>query len=206
MTTFTQRNRENAKFSTGPKTPEGKQKSAQNATVHGLYSESALLPSEDADRYRAHVSSYMADLKPLGPLQTDLAEVVADNIWRLRRIRKLEAEHSEALSTSEYNINESLRPELIQQTVNLTRSLEMLGRHEVRIQNAMHKALKELKALQTQVIPKSATVPAAKTKTGFVPTPEFSTAAAAASRPQTAPEISPEFTETTHSSEQPVAA
>ena len=174
MTPLTERNRENAKFSTGPKTSEGKQHSSQNATVHGLYSQSALLPSENADLYRAHVSAYMVDLAPQGPLQTDLAEIVADNMWRLRRIRKLEAEHSEALSTSEYNLNESLRPELIQQTVNLTRSLEMLGRHEVRIQNAMHKAMKELKALQTQQSHQPPVPPATKTKSGFVPAIEFS--------------------------------
>ena len=196
MTPLTERNRENAKFSTGPKTAEGKQTSSQNATVHGLYSQSALLPSENADLYRAHVSAYMADLTPQGPLQTDLAEIVADNMWRLRRIRKLEAEHADALSTSEYNLRESLSPDVFQETVALTRSLEMLGRHEVRIQNAMHKALKELKALQAQQGHQAPVPPATKAKSGFVPAVEFSSQAGAEATAATPQSIHPVATKT----------
>ena len=40
-------NRRNAQLSTGPKTPEGKATSSQNATQHGLTSQRVVLPDED---------------------------------------------------------------------------------------------------------------------------------------------------------------
>ncbi|MFI5381076.1 MAG: hypothetical protein ACHRHE_17400, partial [Tepidisphaerales bacterium] len=40
-------NRRNALKSTGPRTPEGKAKSALNALKHGLTAQSPLLPTED---------------------------------------------------------------------------------------------------------------------------------------------------------------
>jgi len=44
-------NRLNALASTGPRTPEGKAKAAQNARKHGLFSQAAVLPDEDLDEY-----------------------------------------------------------------------------------------------------------------------------------------------------------
>jgi len=40
-------NRANARRSTGPKTPRGKARVAQNAVTHGLLAHETLLPDED---------------------------------------------------------------------------------------------------------------------------------------------------------------
>ena len=45
-------NRENARLSTGPRTPAGKDVARWNALKHGLRAESALIPGEAADDYR----------------------------------------------------------------------------------------------------------------------------------------------------------
>ena len=37
-------NRKNAKCSTGPRTPEGKARSSQNASKHGLFARDTVLP------------------------------------------------------------------------------------------------------------------------------------------------------------------
>ena len=42
-------NRDNAKKSTGPRTPEGKHRSSQNATPHGIFCQDLCLPGEDED-------------------------------------------------------------------------------------------------------------------------------------------------------------
>ncbi len=40
-------NRRNAKLSSGPRTPEGKRRSSQNAVTHGLRAETLVLLDED---------------------------------------------------------------------------------------------------------------------------------------------------------------
>ena len=48
-----ERNRRNAQHSTGPRTPEGRACSAQNATKHGLYAKSLVIRGEDPDALHA---------------------------------------------------------------------------------------------------------------------------------------------------------
>ena len=49
----TEANRANAQKSTGPRTPEGKAKVAQNALKHGLLAKQAVVVGEDTRRFRA---------------------------------------------------------------------------------------------------------------------------------------------------------
>ena len=46
-------NRENSKFSTSPRTPEGKAASSPNAKTHGLSAVDPVLPHEDRNEYNA---------------------------------------------------------------------------------------------------------------------------------------------------------
>jgi hypothetical protein len=192
MSTLSERNRRNAQASTGPKTEEGKARSSQNSLAHGFYSKSALLPSENPVDYAAHQEAYLADLKPQGPMQTDLALLVSDNMWRLRRARALESRQSRSIAGQICMADERNAQGYFDNVVAQTRALESMGRHEQRIQNNMHKALKELKQLQLDSqnapIPQPQPVP---TESGFVPATHSAAAGATASTPQPTPEITP---------------
>ncbi len=85
-----QANRANAQLSTGPQTPEGKQRSALNSLRHGLTAKDALLPSESLEAYREFCRAIVDDLRPQGAYQQQLAQSVADIRWRLRRCLSLE--------------------------------------------------------------------------------------------------------------------
>jgi hypothetical protein len=85
-------NRENAKKSCGPKTPEGKQRSALNATRHGILSQVIHLPEEEMKSYDAFTARYVADLQPVGAVETELANACADLQFRLHRLAS--AEHN----------------------------------------------------------------------------------------------------------------
>ena len=75
---------------TGPRTPEGKQRSSLNAIRHGLFAESPLLPGEDAGPYEAFRLAFLEDLTPQGLIETQLAEAIAGLHWRLQRCKKIE--------------------------------------------------------------------------------------------------------------------
>jgi hypothetical protein len=84
-------NRRNAKKSTGPKTPEGKAKSAQNALKHGLLASCPVLPEEDPMAYELLRANLHKELCPEGQLETLLVNRIAATQWRLARVPGLEA-------------------------------------------------------------------------------------------------------------------
>jgi hypothetical protein len=88
-----QANRLNAQKSTGPKTPEGKARSAQNGLTHGLFSRKCpILPGESKEEFDALHNALIADLRPRGVMQHELVMDLADVRWRIRRLPQIEFE------------------------------------------------------------------------------------------------------------------
>jgi hypothetical protein len=85
-------NRRNARKSTGPKTEAGKQRSALNATRHGILSQVIHLPEEEMASYNEFTERYVASLTPVGAVETELANACADLQFRLHRLAA--AEHN----------------------------------------------------------------------------------------------------------------
>jgi hypothetical protein len=85
--------RRNGAKSRGPKTPEGKARSSQNALRHGLGAQKYLvLPEEDAAAFNALEAALLAELAPEGALQSVLARRIVSAAWRLERAERLEVE------------------------------------------------------------------------------------------------------------------
>ena len=83
-------NRENARHSTGPKTPEGKARSSANAIRHGLLARQIVLPIEDRAQYLELLAALEAEHQPDGPLETYLVHQMASAQWRLQRLTRIE--------------------------------------------------------------------------------------------------------------------
>ena len=83
-------NRENAQYSTGPKTEAGKQKSSLNALRHGLTGQIVVMPSEDLASYQRHLKSFTDEYRPEGATEENLVQAIADASWRLNRVAALE--------------------------------------------------------------------------------------------------------------------
>src|SRR5262249_19244582 len=79
-------NRNNAKRSCGPRTPEGKARSRMNSLKHGLTAELVVLPGEDPERLEARAAARKEELKPQGELQDYLVERAVHQSWQLDRI------------------------------------------------------------------------------------------------------------------------
>ena len=84
-------NRENAKLSTGPTSPEGIARSSQNALKHGLLGRTVHLTLEEEEPYRLFHESLFHTLKPRGANEEYLVESLIDSRWRISQISQIEA-------------------------------------------------------------------------------------------------------------------
>jgi len=78
--------------STGPRTPEGKARSSQNATIIGLYTARDFIRPGEEDEYVLGFNNLIAELSPQTPLEQVFATEIMSANWRLRRCRVIEAD------------------------------------------------------------------------------------------------------------------
>src|SRR5580693_6865001 len=83
-------NRANAQKSTGPKTEEGKAKAALNGHRHGLTGSAIIMTEADQEAFESFSKRFIADLKPVGAVETNFAELIAGDHYRLRRAQSIE--------------------------------------------------------------------------------------------------------------------
>jgi hypothetical protein len=80
----------NAQHSTGPKTEKGKHRTRLNAYRHGLTGQICLLTAEEQQAFDQHCTGIRESLQPVGALETELAQSIAEDHWRLKRARAIE--------------------------------------------------------------------------------------------------------------------
>ena len=123
--------RRNSEQSTGPVTKEGKAHSRFNAMRHGLCSQQALLPGEDAEALADIAREFHKSTKPVGPQELYCVERMILSYWRQRRIGALEVEALQA------TIEEGR-----------DKRLSLLIRYETSLQRTYDRASAELRNLQ----------------------------------------------------------
>ena len=85
-------NRLNAQKSTGPRTPQGKAVSSQNALKSGLDAESQFVTGEDRSEFAALQGEYIARFQPLAPEERFQVDTLLRSEWILRRLFRAEAQ------------------------------------------------------------------------------------------------------------------
>ncbi len=144
-------NKENAKHSTGPRTAEGKQRSAQNAIKHGLCALDPLIPGEDPDAFQQHFCEIELDLKPASAIESNLVDQIADISWRLKRLSRIEAAVITAFydATAEHPRNQGNdTDQLLGKALahhNRLDALNRLSRYEAQLSRRYHRAIKEFR-------------------------------------------------------------
>ena len=86
----TEANRNNARKSTGPRTPEGKAIVARNAYKHGLCAQESLLWYENTKALRAMTIRLFEQFQPVGQMEEFLVDRIAAATWRLVRVHQIE--------------------------------------------------------------------------------------------------------------------
>src|SRR5260370_32058368 len=87
-----QANRQNAPKSTGPKSPVGKRIASRNATKHGFYSTSVLLPDEDKEEFLRFARRFVSAYDPCGVLEEECVRTIIETRWQLRRANLVDSE------------------------------------------------------------------------------------------------------------------
>ena len=108
-------NRRNALKSTGPSTPEGKERSRSNALRHGLTSETVIATLEDAADYQAFEAAIIADYDAESAVERELVLRLASVLWRLRRATGIETALFESVAAQSDNVkHDHTRPILVE--------------------------------------------------------------------------------------------
>ena len=92
-------NRLNAQKSTGPRTSEGKSAVSQNAIKHGLLARHDVITSESQADFDLCRDQILAELAPVSPMESMLAERIVTLSWRLKRVGRIQNQTIDALNT-----------------------------------------------------------------------------------------------------------
>jgi hypothetical protein len=84
-------NRRNAQKSTGPKTKEGKAKSAMNSMKYGIYSDKFLIKGEKKEDFDEYSNSYINWLNPNNPVLFDIVSQIIASGWFAKRYMIVES-------------------------------------------------------------------------------------------------------------------
>jgi hypothetical protein len=124
-------NQANAKHSTGPKTQQGKARSAENALRHGLASGRLIIPGECKAEYDALEADLLKRHRPADITETLLVQEMAQSYWLKERAIRLQAKAFGESDTT-------------------PKDLALLMRYQITNQRAFHTALNTLTKLQNQ--------------------------------------------------------
>ncbi len=123
-------NRANAQLSTGPRTEEGKARASLNSRKHGLSAAHLVVTDADREAFDSMQASLLETIAPQGELELTLFDTLLHANWNIRRCRIVWAGLVEDLDQNEAR-------------------LRQVDRYTRRHDSNFNRALKELRALQT---------------------------------------------------------
>jgi hypothetical protein len=149
-------NRRNAELSTGPRTDEGKHRSSMNARRHNLTGQVSAMTEEDRAAHDAFSAGMLKDIAPEGAVETQLAQRIATDSWRLNRISAIEDnifalgfyDHAHEVDSEHPQIHAALAAAKTFQAE--AKQLQLLSLYEQRLNRSVHKNLDALKKLQAE--------------------------------------------------------
>ncbi len=147
-------NRRNAQRSTGPRTEEGKRVAALNARRHHLTGQVTAMTDADRIMHDAFSASIVENLAPEGAMETQLAQRIATDSWRLNRISAVEDNlfalghnaKSDEIETEDPEIHAALTSAKVFTAE--SKQLQLLTLYEQRINRNIQRNLATLQTLQ----------------------------------------------------------
>jgi hypothetical protein len=140
---------------TGPRSAAGKQRTRLNAYKHGLTGQIHLFTAEEHAAFEKHCQSIVQALAPVGILERELAQSIAEDRWRLNRARALESgifALGQLEESAEPGDRLQIDRALSQAKTWLAegRSIQLLSLYEQRIQRSIERNMAELRTLRAE--------------------------------------------------------
>jgi hypothetical protein len=152
----------NAQKSTGPRTETGKHRTRLNAYRHGLTGQIHLLTVDEHKAFEQHCTGIHESLEPVGALEIELAQSIAEDHWRLKRARAIETGifalgQQGALGSLATNAREDPAQLPIDEAISQARSwlaksdnFQLLALYEQRINRTLERNMAELRTLRAE--------------------------------------------------------
>jgi len=152
----------NAQKSTGPRSQNGKHRTRLNAYRHGLTGQIQLLTADEHEAFDKHCTGIRESLEPVGALELELAQSIAEDHWRLKRARALETGifalgHQGALGALVTNDRDDPAQLPIDEALSRARTwlakgenFQLLALYEQRIHRAIGKNMAEFRTLRAE--------------------------------------------------------
>ena len=155
-------NQANAKLSTGPRTPEGKEASRTNAIKHGLTGAGIVMPAADATEVESRAVAIAAETNVSGVIGHSLARIAALNSVRIERgadqqaaalaehVRRVDAEFVPPEDADEATAAQ-LRSEAIRRAMfDPSKEATLARQYQAAAERGFLRALTELRRLEKQ--------------------------------------------------------
>ncbi len=147
-------NRANAQKSTGPITPEGKQRAAMNACKHNLTGQDVVLLPGETEAYNRLTNALLLDLRPATELERQTVQKIIDAHFRLNRLAGVETNifNFSLIENTTDTPHDDRVEVMIAQTrawINRADSFDLLGRYESRLARQVLKYTLEFERLRT---------------------------------------------------------
>ena len=146
--------RANGARSRGPKTPQGKERSAQNASRHGLLARCIVLQTESTAAFQAIMTEYIRRFQPADDVEMALVEEMAAAFWRQRRCWAIETRLFDNAIETDLAADSIGRIAGAFSTLADAPSLALTHRYETRLHNMYQRALRSLVLLRAERAPK----------------------------------------------------
>ena len=148
--------RANGARSSGPKTPEGKRRSAANSLRHGLLAKHVVLETEDRACFDALYAEFIGRFSPSDGVELGVIEEMVNSFWRQRRVWAIETRMLDAAIAAQpasVGVDDLGRMAAGVGSLAAQPALSLVHRYETRLHRIFQRAFRNLLLLQNRNMP-----------------------------------------------------
>ena len=144
--------RANGARSQGPSTPQGKQRSSQNAIRHGLLARCIVLDKESRASFEALLTQHLDSLQPADGVEFGMVEEMVASYWRMRRAWAIETRLLEDAANAQGESDPVGSIAAAFTSLAASPALALMHRYETRLHLVYQRSLHNLLLLRTLAV------------------------------------------------------